>query len=1164
MGNQQTKKFKTTNNKIPLPSTVKDIDPNNYYKLATNNKTGLIDNKLLSIASLLYKNNITNYDPFKIVSLQSLIDSGLCVARPTWLGGNIFVFRLIFSDDLQYLPVGDVVVNATTNINSRNIFNINPFPLLFDGMNSTNSVFQLDCNSPPFVDLSTAVINSSSVYQDNNMWDKTNVVAYNKPISPAYISKPENNPWWSLTLPDDIQIFQIDVFNRDDIYFENLNNSIITIKNKNKDIVYTENFGKRISLLYVFTPSTSTTPYVTGNQIIISRQGTNLNLVIGKIIINKNFKHLGWYSDNEDRTLSPINTPVSGYLDTINKFKTQKIVSEQGNLVFLGESCLNNVTKSGSWIVGNDKLNNYVPMKYNNGYLQCMATDGVNCLWKPTKTDAINLISNPPSNLNNLSCNSDYTDPTHWCNLKSNTKLDYNSLDFTVNDLNRNGNMKFDDIPVLLVKNDSNYSTIIPNTEWKASAISWNWGPLLGNWGCLEIRDNKYNGCINFGTVFCVGTSVTAWAIDRNPVIPQSSLPGDYYAQLMSTRVYCAIQPNYVVCLSELYPTEVNYNYNSTDWINNRSVGGNIRPNTDSRNTIFTYTSPFGTFSALNDDNNLQLGGGPWKQNYKYYDIRPDILNIFCCSSFNTDSKNILKSNDLINHWDLATYCKNCSYGSSLCNDVINTKCSDANYVNTTYKDAVSQLQYSPCKQIFLKNQGNWDTLATNYANNYPNDNLSSCIKPKIPIDNSVPDIIKNYLLNNPQCVDINCGTNGYKLQNMVNKSCELNYVNCITTIDSTLGTGTNNKITMNNNPNCSINSTDTTPVNCVYSDWGSCINGTQTRTIVRPASNGGTGCDNTKLTQACGTTSTNVNCEVSDWSNCNSGIQTRTIIKQPTGNGTSCPTDLTRSCVQPEVFHISGYNYTKPQALDQCKLYNADLATETQLTDAFNKGADWCSTGWLKDTDTPAYPIQSQRAGCGDKGINKYLPLDGKAGSNCYGIRPTNVPAILPFNDIRPSQNVNCAVSDWSNCNNGIQTRTITTQPQGNGLSCPALSKTCSVDVNCGVSDWSSCNNGTQTRTITTQPSGNGLSCPVLSKSCGSNVNCVVSDWSSCNNGTQKRTITTQSSGSGTSCPTDLTRSCISFDSLTKTQKIIIYVVSGILLFILVIAIIVGLVRKS
>jgi hypothetical protein len=109
------------------------------------------------------------------------------------------------------------------------------------------------------------------------------------------------------------------------------------------------------------------------------------------------------------------------------------------------------------------------------------------------------------------------------------------------------------------------------------------------------------------------------------------------------------------------------------------------------------------------------------------------------------------------------------------------------------------------------------------------------------------------------------------------------------------------------------------------------------------------------------------------------------------------------------EVFSVSGLNYKKQEAQQACRFYNSELATSEQLNDAYNNGAEWCNTGWLKDSDVPRYPMQSAKDNCGNSsGVLSYLPKDGKAGANCYGVKPINVTndPILPFNSNKYSQN--------------------------------------------------------------------------------------------------------------------------------------------------------------
>jgi hypothetical protein len=92
------------------------------------------------------------------------------------------------------------------------------------------------------------------------------------------------------------------------------------------------------------------------------------------------------------------------------------------------------------------------------------------------------------------------------------------------------------------------------------------------------------------------------------------------------------------------------------------------------------------------------------------------------------------------------------------------------------------------------------------------------------------------------------------------------------------------------------------------------------------------------------------------------------------------------------EVFYIGDYDYTKEQAEEACKKHGATLATNAQLTAAQKDDkADWCATGWLSDSE-PKYPINfSIKAGCaGGPSVTSYKPENGKAGANCYGIKPS------------------------------------------------------------------------------------------------------------------------------------------------------------------------------
>ena len=100
-----------------------------------------------------------------------------------------------------------------------------------------------------------------------------------------------------------------------------------------------------------------------------------------------------------------------------------------------------------------------------------------------------------------------------------------------------------------------------------------------------------------------------------------------------------------------------------------------------------------------------------------------------------------------------------------------------------------------------------------------------------------------------------------------------------------------------------------------------------------------------------------------------------------------------------PEVFQVKGYKHTRGEAESICNNNGATLATTEQLENAQQNGADWCSTGWVADTDDDGqdrakYPINTRTMrGCGNgtTGIKIWTPPSKKAAVNCYGIKPTN-----------------------------------------------------------------------------------------------------------------------------------------------------------------------------
>lgn len=107
------------------------------------------------------------------------------------------------------------------------------------------------------------------------------------------------------------------------------------------------------------------------------------------------------------------------------------------------------------------------------------------------------------------------------------------------------------------------------------------------------------------------------------------------------------------------------------------------------------------------------------------------------------------------------------------------------------------------------------------------------------------------------------------------------------------------------------------------------------------------------------------------------------------------------------EVYHISNQDYTYEQAKCKCAAYGGRLATKTEIINAYNKGADWCSYGWSEGQNA-YYPTQKcswdklqgdkkHKNDCGMPGVNGGFFANDllKFGVNCYGIKPKGKAAV-------------------------------------------------------------------------------------------------------------------------------------------------------------------------
>ena len=106
------------------------------------------------------------------------------------------------------------------------------------------------------------------------------------------------------------------------------------------------------------------------------------------------------------------------------------------------------------------------------------------------------------------------------------------------------------------------------------------------------------------------------------------------------------------------------------------------------------------------------------------------------------------------------------------------------------------------------------------------------------------------------------------------------------------------------------------------------------------------------------------------------------------------------------EVFYVANNIFTYDQAPAVCKAYGGEVATYSQVEDAYSRGAEWCGYGWTQG-GIALFPTQEEtwrklqleidpakRISCGRPGINGgYFDPTTKFGVNCYGVRPEKRP---------------------------------------------------------------------------------------------------------------------------------------------------------------------------
>jgi len=118
-------------------------------------------------------------------------------------------------------------------------------------------------------------------------------------------------------------------------------------------------------------------------------------------------------------------------------------------------------------------------------------------------------------------------------------------------------------------------------------------------------------------------------------------------------------------------------------------------------------------------------------------------------------------------------------------------------------------------------------------------------------------------------------------------------------------------------------------------------------------------------------------------------------------------PPDSSEVPAENEVFYVGDNTFTYDKAENVCKAYDAELATYSQIEQAYNAGAEWCGYGWsvgglaLFPTQMASWlkrqmeSSQEKRQVCGRPGINGgYFEPTMKFGVNCYGRKPAKTPS--------------------------------------------------------------------------------------------------------------------------------------------------------------------------
>jgi hypothetical protein len=133
--------------------------------------------------------------------------------------------------------------------------------------------------------------------------------------------------------------------------------------------------------------------------------------------------------------------------------------------------------------------------------------------------------------------------------------------------------------------------------------------------------------------------------------------------------------------------------------------------------------------------------------------------------------------------------------------------------------------------------------------------------------------------------------------------------------------------------------------------------------------------------------------------------------IESDINNAADSNAKTTRPLIGKEVFYVGNDRFIYEDAPAVCAAYDAELATQDQVEDAYAKGAEWCEYGWsaggvaLFPTQRETWEAMQQeldpkkRTACGRPGVNGgYFDPNLKFGVNCYGEKPAGEKIKFPL----------------------------------------------------------------------------------------------------------------------------------------------------------------------